>query len=643
MRPTRQQYQGCFGMFKKRIVFGLLGLGATCGAILLAVVVGGVLFGSLGAASSQGRGDLNGDGVVTFADAPPFVVALRDPAAWQRRHHRTWRELLRVADFNADGDVSRFDIAGFSDLMRALLGGGGGSQASGGGGGDDGLGFADLDVDSDNNNATNQPARTAFEDTIEDDPAQPGKFVLVNDDDDDRDGTPDKDQNGTIQAERDDLVPLVLEIVPDASVQPVVTSLDYRLTYPANARLWRSATRGDLGTDVVVSGVTYQQVVWILGDMNGDGFFNGADIDPFFLALGDPAAFALQFPNVDAAAVGDMNGDGLFNGADIDPFFAALGLGTVSYVPVRMWIEGLDPSASMADTRFVADADTDNNGSLDGTDAVRTTIFSLTASPTSGPVGTEVTWTLDPAIAPVAFDPSTTAQWDGHYQLLVGPPTSAFSASYSATQVRESSPTQAVLVVGDGTLTNAPDPTDLDGGGTLVGDQSFQFGSIPVKRAFDFTPETDGAVWEQVDYPDGPGGAVPPVLDGEWPELPLMLLSLAPDPNNPSEDMLLRASGFHLSAVVRIDENPTSGANAPATILVDLVSYDDTGVELDRLENVVLQKLIPDGEPNNIVYHNDLSVPIVPVDVDLNKANYPNVLLLRGFDGGSAVIIAKAN
>lgn len=61
-------------------------------------------------------------------------------------------------------------------------------------------------------------------------------------------------------------------------------------------------------------------------DMNRDGSFGGADIDPFFRALGDPAAYAAQFPNCDILN-GDMNGDGQFNGADIDPFFACLGGG----------------------------------------------------------------------------------------------------------------------------------------------------------------------------------------------------------------------------------------------------------------------------------------------------------------------------
>ena len=62
------------------------------------------------------------------------------------------------------------------------------------------------------------------------------------------------------------------------------------------------------------------------GDLNCDGALNGGDIDPFFLAIGDPAAYAAAFPNCDILQA-DMNGDGLVNGGDIDPFFECLGAG----------------------------------------------------------------------------------------------------------------------------------------------------------------------------------------------------------------------------------------------------------------------------------------------------------------------------
>jgi hypothetical protein len=63
-----------------------------------------------------------------------------------------------------------------------------------------------------------------------------------------------------------------------------------------------------------------------LGDMNCDAAFNGGDIDPFFLALGDPAGYEAAFPDCDIM-LGDMNCDTLVNGADIDEFFRCLGIG----------------------------------------------------------------------------------------------------------------------------------------------------------------------------------------------------------------------------------------------------------------------------------------------------------------------------
>ncbi|MCH8806101.1 MAG: hypothetical protein IH986_08435 [Planctomycetes bacterium] len=59
------------------------------------------------------------------------------------------------------------------------------------------------------------------------------------------------------------------------------------------------------------------------GDVNCDRAVNGGDIDPFFLALGDPAAYQTRFPDCDIAAA-DINGDGVVNGADVDAFFECL-------------------------------------------------------------------------------------------------------------------------------------------------------------------------------------------------------------------------------------------------------------------------------------------------------------------------------
>ena len=63
-----------------------------------------------------------------------------------------------------------------------------------------------------------------------------------------------------------------------------------------------------------------------LGDVNCDDVLDGGDIDPFFLALGDPPAYGDAFPDCDPLR-GDVNLDGSLDGADIDAFFARLGGG----------------------------------------------------------------------------------------------------------------------------------------------------------------------------------------------------------------------------------------------------------------------------------------------------------------------------
>lgn len=90
---------------------------------------------------------------------------------------------------------------------------------------------------------------------------------------------------------------------------------------------------GVLTFAVGLMSATYAQPGWArsllfdgnpLGDMNCDGLFNGGDIDPFFVGLGDPALWEITFPFCDLLESGDMNGDGAMNGGDIDPFFVCL-------------------------------------------------------------------------------------------------------------------------------------------------------------------------------------------------------------------------------------------------------------------------------------------------------------------------------
>ncbi len=61
----------------------------------------------------------------------------------------------------------------------------------------------------------------------------------------------------------------------------------------------------------------------IPGDMNCDGFRNGDDLQPFVLALLDPAGYAVAYPSC-VIKNGDFNGDEAVSDPDIELFAAAL-------------------------------------------------------------------------------------------------------------------------------------------------------------------------------------------------------------------------------------------------------------------------------------------------------------------------------
>ena len=60
-----------------------------------------------------------------------------------------------------------------------------------------------------------------------------------------------------------------------------------------------------------------------IGDLNCDGNVDFGDINPFVLALSDPAGYAAQYPNCDIQN-GDINTDGVVDFGDINPFVALL-------------------------------------------------------------------------------------------------------------------------------------------------------------------------------------------------------------------------------------------------------------------------------------------------------------------------------
>jgi len=84
-------------------------------------------------------------------------------------------------------------------------------------------------------------------------------------------------------------------------------------------RVWDGDRNGiavvDIGADEFGS--------FVYGDLNCDGVINNFDIDPFVLALTDPAGYGQKFPDCDRL-LADTNGDGKVDNFDIDPFVKLL-------------------------------------------------------------------------------------------------------------------------------------------------------------------------------------------------------------------------------------------------------------------------------------------------------------------------------
>ena len=92
-------------------------------------------------------------------------------------------------------------------------------------------------------------------------------------------------------------------------------------TYSVYARLFHTFF-GELEPPTLLGVFTVYDTTH-LGDLNCDGVVDAFDIDPFVLALTDPAGYQSAYPtcNIDNA---DCNDDGDVNGFDIDPFVLLL-------------------------------------------------------------------------------------------------------------------------------------------------------------------------------------------------------------------------------------------------------------------------------------------------------------------------------
>ncbi|MEM7479904.1 MAG: hypothetical protein AAF481_01910 [Acidobacteriota bacterium] len=105
----------------------------------------------------------------------------------------------------------------------------------------------DLDIDSDNNNGVGLPDRSAFEDSIEEN--SPGKYIALNDDDDNGDNLKDLTVEPILRnPPEDDPVWMVMELSPNTPPD------QWTLTYPAQVQVYDMDANPPA---IIPSGVTF--------------------------------------------------------------------------------------------------------------------------------------------------------------------------------------------------------------------------------------------------------------------------------------------------------------------------------------------------------------------------------------------------
>lgn len=336
-------------------------------------------------------------------------------------------------------------------------------------------------------------------------------------------------------------------------------------------------------------------------DVNADGMVNSTDISAYLTEWLN-AVNSGGCPAPPAACPVDVSGDGMVNSTDISAF-------------LTLWLAAVNaggcPSA-----------------------------ISLSVSPTTGGLGELVTLTINPSTPPSVFGPLTTAQWSGRFVPMIGAPTSPFTVIFSASEVREFSASQAHIILGSGSGA-LPAGIENLGPGVFEGGLSVVLDSgAPANGPANLSPATSAGRFESVLYPDGPGGLEPPRRNGELSQLPIMMLSLTqPNPSAPPAEALVGGTDFHLAIIVRIRENTASLDTAPATVTVDVVSYTANGAEFSRLSDLQLSRVTNDGDPDYLIYQNDLAVPAILVDTPLQPSQYPGLRLLHAPADGSAAIV----
>jgi hypothetical protein len=274
----------------------------------------------------------------------------------------------------------------------------------------------------------------------------------------------------------------------------------------------------------------------------------------------------------------------------------------------------------------------------------------------------------------------------------MGANTAAFGVDYTGSNIVIVDSWTARVLIGGGTITNAPNVEGVMGGGSLVGaftlttppvclgdatfDNTVDFADITavltnwganygpghtgpgdasrdgvvnfadntavltnwgavcsntvVQGNTSITLNTGAGEWRAIDYPDGYGGMGAPLIGPIVPTVLIHRNSFYATPPAPPVSQLGLATDAHHAIELRVAENASSTAVAPSTIKVDLLSLNASGQLVDREVGLTLTRLTDDGDPATILYRSDLSKPVMVLDQAVNQANYPQFALLLG-------------
>jgi hypothetical protein len=314
-----------------------------------------------------------------------------------------------------------------------------------------------------------------------------------------------------------------------------------------------------------------------------------------------------------------------------------------------------------------------------------------------------VTLVVTPQTPGYELRSTTTAQWVGVYDPPIGSNTAPFTVDYAGANIVIVDSWMARVLIGGGTISNAPNVENVMGGGSLVGtftlttppiclgdadfnnivnfndttivtanwgmnhgpgntgpgdanrDSIVNFADITsvqahwgetcsntlVQGSTSIALNTNAAEWRQISYPSGFGQA-PPTLGPAVASVRIHRNSLYATPSAPPVAQLQMVLGTHHAVIVRAAENADSAALAPATISVDLLALNSIGQVIDREPGLILTKLGSDGDPSSIIHHSDLTRPVIVLDQLVTQTSYPQFTILIGSTTGSVQVVPSS-